>query len=339
MTELMSLVGVREGRRKVVDITRKVGTAETLSESVIHCALTEKDCYLYYLVKTHRGRTVVFCNSIDCVRRLGNLFSLLDVHPLPLHAQMHQRQRLKNLDRFTASSSGLLIATDVAARGLDIPNIEHVVHYQVPRTSESYVHRSGRTARAAKQGLSVLLVEPKEQMMFRKLCLTLARGDNAAETIPSFPVDGSRLSAVKRTLGAARKLDKMLLQARKKSVSDSWKAEAARDADLILSSGDDSEEEFYQRKQANAKGLEPNKANISAARAALQQFLQQPLQNSGYGGSYPTMGGLGRPMGQEEVEVKAVDVLENNKKQTHELLKGPKKSKKTFKKKKKIKKE
>merc|ERR1719430_2046443 len=147
MNELMDAVGVKE-RRKVVDITRKVGTAESLSESVIHCGITEKDFFLYYFVKSHPGRTVVFCNSIDCVRRLTNLLGLMDVTPLPLHAQLHQKQRLKNLDRFTSSSSGLLIATDVAARGLDIPNIQHVVHYQVPRTSEGYVHRSGRTARA-----------------------------------------------------------------------------------------------------------------------------------------------------------------------------------------------
>ena len=130
LTELIEMVGVRD-RRKIVDITRKVGTAETLSESVLHCSTTEKDYYLYYFVKSHPGRTVVFCNSIDCVRRLANLFSLLDVTPLPLHAQLHQKQRLKNLDRFSESNQGLLIATDVAARGLDIPNIEHVIHYQV----------------------------------------------------------------------------------------------------------------------------------------------------------------------------------------------------------------
>ena len=60
--------------------------------------------------------------------------------------------------------------------GLDIPNVEHVVHYQVPRTSESYVHRSGRTARATKQGLSLLLADASEQVLLRKLCQSLARG-------------------------------------------------------------------------------------------------------------------------------------------------------------------
>ena len=87
LSELMEAVGVKE-RRKVVDITRKVGTAETLSESVIHFALTDKDFFLYYFVKSHPGRTIVYCNSIDCVRRLTNQFSLLDVTPLPLHAQL-----------------------------------------------------------------------------------------------------------------------------------------------------------------------------------------------------------------------------------------------------------
>ena len=95
--------------------------------------------------------------------------------PLALHAQLHQKQRLKNLDIFSNSNNGFRIATDVAARGetareeiliksdcgwfagLDIPDVEHVVHYHVPRTSESYVHRSGRTARATKQGFSLLL--------------------------------------------------------------------------------------------------------------------------------------------------------------------------------------
>ena len=135
LKELMGMVGVKS-RPKVVDLTRKIGTAETLTESRINCSNTEKDFYLYYFLQQHPGRTIVFCNSIDCVRRLVNLFGLLCTDPLGLHAQMHQKQRLKNLERFTSNEEGFMVATDVAARGLDIPNVEHVVHYQVPRTSE-----------------------------------------------------------------------------------------------------------------------------------------------------------------------------------------------------------
>lgn len=160
---------------KVVDITQSTGTAARLTECRIVCDLAQKDWYLYYFLQRHQGRTIVFCNSIDCVKRLGQLFGLLGCVPRCLHAHMNQRQRLKNLERFTASDTGLLIATDVAARGLDIPNVKHVIHYQVPRTGENYVHRSGRTARAQEEGITVLMMEPAEVKTYMNLCRTLKR--------------------------------------------------------------------------------------------------------------------------------------------------------------------
>lgn len=89
---------------------------------------------------------------------------------------MEQKQRLKNLEKFKSNSEGLLIATDVAARGLDIPNVNHVVHYQVPKTAETYVHRSGRTARGQNVGDALLLIEPQEHRSYIKLIHTLGRG-------------------------------------------------------------------------------------------------------------------------------------------------------------------
>ena len=78
LEQVMDTIGVKEkARRKVVDLTSKMGTARTLTESRIHCDVAEKDVYLYYFTQMHPGRTLVFCNSIDCVRRLVNLFSLL----------------------------------------------------------------------------------------------------------------------------------------------------------------------------------------------------------------------------------------------------------------------
>lgn len=279
LRELMEFVGVG-AQRKVVDITRKVGTAETLTESVIHCEVEEKDAYLYYFIKSHKGRTIVFCNSIDCVRRLSNLFSYIDCQPYPLHAQLHQKQRLKNLDRFAGNGNGLLIATDVAARGLDIPNIQHVVHYQVPRTSESYVHRSGRTARASNTGLSVLLIEPAELYLYKKLCVTL----NRKEDLPHFPVDASRYSRVVERMDSARRLDKLLLQARKKSVEENWMEKAAEEADLVLSDNYDSDDDKDRAAAAT-------KARIASARRELAALLRTPLLSAEFGGRYPTMTG------------------------------------------------
>ena len=91
------------------------------------------------------------------------------------------------------------MATDVAARGLDIPNIEHVIHYQVPRTSESYIHRSG---------LSLLLIDPGEQSTVKKLCTTLARA--GLDSLPVFPVDVEKMGRVRERLNIARKLGREL---------------------------------------------------------------------------------------------------------------------------------
>lgn len=155
-------------------------------------------------MKKHPGRTIVFTNSIDCVRRLLSVLKLLQCEPLGLHAQMQQRQRLKNLDRFKTRTNTVLVATDVAARGLDISGIEHVVHYQVPRTTDAYVHRSGRTARASSSGMSVILQAPEETRAYKRIIADLDR----ATEVPAYEVDMSYLPAVKRVVSLATRIDK-----------------------------------------------------------------------------------------------------------------------------------
>jgi len=146
-------------------------TAETLTESKIQCLLTEKNAYLYYFFLRYPGRTLVFVNSISCIRRLVCIFEILKMHVWGIHAQMQQRQRLKNLDRFKRESNSILVSTDVLARGLDIPDIDHVIHYQVPVNAEIYIHRSGRTARAQASGISVMLVSPGEVQAYKRILL------------------------------------------------------------------------------------------------------------------------------------------------------------------------
>lgn len=96
---LMEKVGIK-GKPKVIDLTRKEATVETLMETRIHCDTNEKDYYLYYFLLQYPGRTMVFANSIDCIKRLSSLLTILNCDPFPLHANMHQKQRLKNLERF-----------------------------------------------------------------------------------------------------------------------------------------------------------------------------------------------------------------------------------------------
>ena len=130
---LLSLVNIRP-KAKVVDLTssaKQLKPASLTEMKLYSASLEDKDYYLYYFLRHNTGRTLVFCNSINNVRRLTSVFTLLEMNPLPLHAQMHQKQRLKHLEKFSSLENSLLIATDVAARGLDIPHVQHVVHFQV----------------------------------------------------------------------------------------------------------------------------------------------------------------------------------------------------------------
>jgi ATP-dependent RNA helicase DDX24/MAK5 len=89
-------------------------------EAVLYCSESERDILLYYILAVHSGRTLVFVNAISAVRRLAAVLRTLGLPASPLHSSMQQRQRLKALDRFRKNPDAILVATDVAARGLDI---------------------------------------------------------------------------------------------------------------------------------------------------------------------------------------------------------------------------
>ena len=86
------------------------------------------------------------------------------------------------LYRFKQTPKCVLLATDVAARGLDIPSVDHVIHYQIPRTADVYVHRNGRTARAMLEGFGLLMCAPDERKLLRSLLGSLKRSKNTLIT-------------------------------------------------------------------------------------------------------------------------------------------------------------
>ncbi|XP_077588002.1 ATP-dependent RNA helicase DDX24 [Stigmatopora nigra] len=245
---LVEKVGMKS-KPKVVDLTRKEATAETLTETQIHCQKEEKDFFLYYFLLQYPGRTMVFANSIETIKRLNSLLMILDRTPLPLHGNMHQKHRLKNLERFAERESCVLLTTDVAARGLDIPNVQHVIHYQVPRTSETYVHRSGRTARATKEGLSLLLVSPEDVINFRKIYRNLGKD----EGLPTFPVEIQCMAAIKERVKLAWKIEKLEFYNCRQKRHNSWLKQTADameitlDEDLLLGQGRDDDDDREQK--------------------------------------------------------------------------------------------
>ncbi|CAH2327818.1 ATP-dependent RNA helicase DDX24, partial, partial [Pelobates cultripes] len=200
--------------------------------------------------------------------------------------------------------SCVLLTTDVAARGLDIPNVQHVLHYQVPRTSETYVHRSGRTARASSDGLSLLLIGPDDVLNFKKICRTLDKN----EDLPVFPVQAKIMNGIKEQgcLGScrtengchqkrdatvrervnlARQIEKIEYFSSKAKQQNSWIQQAAEALELDLD-----DENLVGGKQSEQEEKEKQKM-LKLIKKQLNQLLSQPIFKNVMKTKYPTQSG------------------------------------------------
>ncbi|KAM3535881.1 hypothetical protein MY4038_000931 [Beauveria bassiana] len=145
--------------------TQTLAVPATLSQYHLQVPVTHKEHYLHVLLLTEAnvGKTVIlFCNRTATADFLHHMLRLLDHRVTSLHSKLPQRQRIDNLARFRASAARILIATDVAARGLDIPEVSLVINYDVPRDPDDYIHRVGRTARAGRAGEAVTFVGQRD---------------------------------------------------------------------------------------------------------------------------------------------------------------------------------
>ncbi|KAE9383009.1 DEAD-domain-containing protein [Gymnopus androsaceus JB14] len=255
----------------VIDLSPEGGVVSSLTEGKIQCLSADKDVYLYYFLLRYPGRSLVFLSSIDGIRRLLPLTELLNIKAFPLHSQLEQRQRLKNLDRFKSTPNSVLLATDIAARGLDIPSVDHVIHYQIPRSADVYVHRNGRTARAMRKGFSMLMCAPDERRVVRALLGTLGRGDDEIQEIS---IDLGMLDKLKARVQLARQIETSHHQAKKAKHERNWMRETAEAMEIELDSdfASDDDDENPTKRQRKAK-----EAKAAGLKAQLKQTLAQPL--------------------------------------------------------------
>jgi len=115
------------------------------------------------------GSTIIFCRTRRDVDDLGESLQMRGYEAETLHGEMNQAARDRVMARFRSGQADLLIATDVAARGLDIDQVTHVVNYDIPWDVESYIHRIGRTGRAGRSGEAITLVSPRERYQLRQI--------------------------------------------------------------------------------------------------------------------------------------------------------------------------
>ena len=123
----------------------------------------------YLLEKEKSGLAMVFCNSRDTTDFVVNTLRANRVSAIAIHGGMSQNKRNKTIEMFNRSNAGVLVCTDVAARGLHIENVSHVFNYDIPKDAKDYVHRIGRTARAGEEGKVVNLLSQNDYDNFSRV--------------------------------------------------------------------------------------------------------------------------------------------------------------------------
>ena len=169
-TEVLKLTKEFLKDPKYVQVGRRGGPAQTISHAIQTVAKGEKVEWLArWLRDEAEGPVLVFCRTKIGADRLANQLTRMGIRTTALHADRTQQQRMSAVEGFRTGVYPVLVATDVAARGLDIDGIAHVVNFEVPDTPEAYVHRVGRTGRAETLGSALTLVAPEEIRALRAL--------------------------------------------------------------------------------------------------------------------------------------------------------------------------
>lgn len=146
-----------------LDSDYTLGARSDITEKYLLIPAAVKDYYLYLLLTRFSSEnSIVFTESCAEAQFLAEVLSELALPVLPLHSLLSQYERQHNLEVFRASRSAVLVATDVASRGLDIPSVKLVINHNVPRSSKLYLHRVGRTSRAGRTGIALTLVTQYE---------------------------------------------------------------------------------------------------------------------------------------------------------------------------------
>jgi ATP-dependent RNA helicase DeaD len=147
------------------------------------------------------GSALVFCRTRLEVDTLVETLNAHGYRAEAIHGGMQQRQRETVMTRFRSAKADLLVATDVAARGLDIPQLSHVFNYDVPSATEAYIHRIGRTGRAGREGAAITLADPRESRLVRSIEAATKQKIEVA-TVPT--VADLRAKRIELTLAAVR---------------------------------------------------------------------------------------------------------------------------------------
>ena len=164
------------------------------------------------------------------IKNVYDILKNLGISVYRIYSGMQQKQRIKHLNAFQKESNSMLLATDVAARGLDIPNVQTVIHYHLPPTPTIFVHRSGRTARGGNRGLCISLVSVNEKGLFN----TITKHLQMPHGFASFPLGVATNPIIRQRVNLAREISKIVADSSKVDRDVDWLRKNAEEADLNI---------------------------------------------------------------------------------------------------------
>ncbi|KAK9312602.1 P-loop containing nucleoside triphosphate hydrolase protein [Lipomyces starkeyi] len=170
--EDLARISLRPGPLYInVDEGRETSTVEGLEQGYVVCDSDKRFLLLFSFLKRNvKKKIIVFLSSCNCVKYFGELLNYIDLPVLDLHGKQKQQKRTNTFFEFCNAKQGILICTDVAARGLDIPAVDWIIQYDPPDDPRDYIHRVGRTARGTQgKGKSLMFLLPSELGFLRYL--------------------------------------------------------------------------------------------------------------------------------------------------------------------------
>lgn len=154
-----------------VSVTPQATTVERIAQQVIHVPNADKRALLIHLLRSDAAmsRVLVFTRTKHGADKIVRALDAAGIYASALHGNKSQSQRVHALNNFRSGRAPVLIATDIAARGIDIDGITHVINFDLPHVPESYVHRIGRTARAGAAGIAIAFCDREERSLLRDI--------------------------------------------------------------------------------------------------------------------------------------------------------------------------
>ena len=194
--EIGNLAGAMLKNPAHVAVAPVATTVERVEQAVIHVDTARKRHVLFDLLSGHTtGRTLVFTRTKHGADRVVKHLEESGLPAVAIHGNKSQGQRERALAQFRSGESRVLVATDIAARGIDVDGVTHVINHDLPNVPESYVHRIGRTARAGKDGMAISLCAPDERAFLKDIeKLIRTRVPVMAQPAPA-PKGGHRIAA------------------------------------------------------------------------------------------------------------------------------------------------